>query len=63
MKTKRDLADIDDYDWKEATQVAIKQRKFLLNDLIRPIKEHEQKENEEIDHHDVLQNFKHMRRD
>ncbi|XP_031570661.1 protein SDA1 homolog [Actinia tenebrosa] len=33
MRTRRDLLDTGDYDWMEATQVAIDQRKFLLNNL------------------------------
>jgi len=34
MKTRRELLDSGGYDWNEATQLAIHQRKFLLDDLI-----------------------------
>lgn len=33
MRTRQDLLDKGEYDWMEATQVAIDYRKFLLNNL------------------------------
>ena len=36
MKTRKELLDSGDYEWLEATKLAIHQRKFLLNDLISP---------------------------
>ena len=33
MATKRNLMDVEDYGWEEATESAIHQRKFLLNKL------------------------------
>lgn len=36
MKTRNELLDTGDYEWLEATKLAIHQRKFLLNDLIIP---------------------------
>ena len=33
MATKRNLMDVEDYGWEEATESAIHQRKFLLNRL------------------------------
>ena len=34
MKTRKELLDTGDYDWLEATKLALHQRKFLLDDLI-----------------------------
>ena len=36
-RTRQDLLDTGEYGWKEATQVAIHKRKFLLNDLINQL--------------------------
>ena len=48
MNTKRDLMDSNaDYAWKEAVQVAIEQRKFLLNDLFQPLQEPNEEEESE----------------
>ena len=38
MSTKQDLLDTGEYDWREATRLAICKRKFLLNDLFTPLK-------------------------
>jgi hypothetical protein len=45
MKTRKELLDTGDYDWLEATKLALHQRKFLLNDLIPS--EYVDKDNEE----------------
>ena len=34
MKTRKELLDTGDYDWLEATKLALHQRKFLLDELI-----------------------------
>jgi len=49
IKTRRELLDSGDYDWNEATKLAIHQRKFLLDDLIQSQDEEESDESESIE--------------
>ena len=57
MATKRSLMDEEDYDWYEATELAIHKRKFLLNKLFAKVEIPKQKSTKNDRFHPYIKKY------